>query len=111
MILNGGVWQGKRFLSEAAIQEMTSNHTGELLGKNGNGYGLGWSVSGRPANAPDLQHTGTFGHGGAYSTDMQIDAQHQLITIYLVQHAGYPGKDGGKIQPAFRKAVLDSLKQ
>ena len=111
MILNGGVYGGRRYLPEAAIQEMTSNHTGELLGKNGNGYGLGWSVGGRPHNHGDLAHSGVFGHGGAYATDMQIDMQHHLITIYLVQHAGYPGKGGGNILPTFRKAALASIER
>jgi CubicO group peptidase (beta-lactamase class C family) len=111
MILNGGVYAGKRYVSEAAIKEMTTVHTGELLGKNGNGYGLGWSVSNRPHNGgDDLATTGAFGHGGAYSTDMHIDREHQLITIYLVQHAGYPGDSGGKILPAFRKTALETLK-
>jgi CubicO group peptidase (beta-lactamase class C family) len=109
MILNGGVYGAKRYLSEAAIEEMTSCHTGELLGKNGNGYGLGWSVSGRLRNGAALEHNGAFGHGGAYSTDMQVDIQHGLVTIFLVQHAGYPGKNGGEILPAFRKAALDAV--
>jgi CubicO group peptidase (beta-lactamase class C family) len=106
MLLNGGVYGGRRYVSEAAVKEMTSNHTGEMLGKDGNGYGLGFGVGGRPHGGAGLEHTGTFGHGGAYSTDMQIDAQHQLITIYLVQHAGYAGKNGGNIVPDFRKAAL-----
>jgi CubicO group peptidase (beta-lactamase class C family) len=109
MILNGGAYRGRRYVSEAAIQEMTTVHTKELLGKNGNGYGLGWSVNNRPHSGAALESVGTFGHGGAYSTDMQIDAEHQLISIYLVQHAGYPGDAGGKILPAFRKAVLENL--
>ncbi|MGH7967411.1 MAG: serine hydrolase [Limisphaerales bacterium] len=109
MILNGGVFRGRRYLSAAAIKEMTTVNTAVLLGKNGNGYGLGWSVSNRPHDSgDDLANAGAFGHGGAYSTDMQIDLQHQLITIYLVQHAGYPGKRGGEILPAFRKAALDA---
>jgi len=108
MILNGGVYEGNRYLSDAALKEMTSNHTAELLGKNGNGYGLGWSVSGRSRNATDLEHTGAFGHGGAYSTDMQIGMQHQLLTSFLVQHAGYAGTEGGQILPAFRKVALQT---
>jgi CubicO group peptidase (beta-lactamase class C family) len=110
MILNGGVLKGKRYISQDAIKEMTTVHTAELLGKNGNGYGLGWSVSNRLRNSSgDLENTGAFGHGGAYSTDMQIDMQHGLITIFLVQHAGYPSTEGGKILPAFRKAALETL--
>jgi CubicO group peptidase (beta-lactamase class C family) len=108
MIMNGGIYRGRRYLSESAIKEMTAVHTGELLGKNGNGYGLGWSVSNRPRNSVGLESSGAFGHGGAYSTDMRIDAEHQLITIYLVQHAGYPSDAGGKILPAFREAALEA---
>ncbi len=29
--------------------------------------------------------------------------------VYMVQHAGYPGNDGGKILPAFRKAAADAF--
>jgi CubicO group peptidase (beta-lactamase class C family) len=64
-------------------------------------------VSGRPHGGADLDHAGAFGHGGAYATDMQIDPQHQLITIFLVQHAGYPGDKGGEVLAAFRKAALE----
>jgi len=111
MILNGGVYRGRRYVSEAGIKVMTSVHTRELLGPNGNGYGLGWSVSGRPQHGTALESTGAFGHGGAYSTDLHIDMQRQLITIYLVQHAGYPDNAGGRILPAFRKAAEESIQR
>jgi len=45
-----------------------------------------------------------YGHGGAYATDMSIDAKRGLITVFLVQHAGFPG-DGAKSLAAFRKAA------
>jgi CubicO group peptidase (beta-lactamase class C family) len=89
MVLNGGVFEGKRYLSEAAVKEMTSRQTPAAVKEN---YGLGWSTG------------GTFGHGGAYSTNMTIDPQRGLITIFLVQHAGFPN-DGGKSQGEFRKAA------
>ena len=37
---------------------------------------------------------------------MNIDPNRGLITIFLVQHAGFPG-EGGKSQGAFRKAAED----
>jgi CubicO group peptidase (beta-lactamase class C family) len=89
MVLNGGAFEGKRYLSEAAVKEMTSKQTGALK----QGYGLGWSTGG-----------GTFGHGGAYATSMTIDAKRGLITVFLVQHAGFPA-DGGKSRAAFQKAA------
>ena len=42
MVLNGGEFQGKRYLSEAAVKQMTSKQTGDLP----NGYGFGWSTGG-----------------------------------------------------------------
>ena len=48
---------------------------------------------------------GPCGHGGAYSTNMWIDPPRGLVMVYMVQHAGYPGKDGPRIQPAFQKAA------
>src|SRR5208283_2415704 len=90
MIASGGVWKGKRYVSEAAVAQMTSKQTGDALKE---AYGLGWSTGG-----------GTFGHGGAYATNMTIDPKRGLITIFLVQHAGFPG-DGSKGQGLFRKAA------
>jgi CubicO group peptidase (beta-lactamase class C family) len=90
MILQGGVFEGKRYLSEAAVKEMTRKQTGEDLKQS---YGLGWTVGG-----------GGFGHGGAYATNMQIDAKRGLITVFMVQHAGFPG-DGNKSSGAFRQAA------
>jgi CubicO group peptidase (beta-lactamase class C family) len=89
MILNGGTFQGKRYLSEAAVREMTSKQTGDALKEN---YGLGWSTG------------ATFGHGGAHATNMTIDPKRGLITVFMVQHAGFPG-DGGQSLGAFRKAA------
>jgi CubicO group peptidase (beta-lactamase class C family) len=89
MVLNGGSFEGKQYLSKEAVKEMTSRQTKEGLA----GYGLGWSVGG-----------GSFGHGGAYATNMTIDGKRGLIAVFLVQHAGFPG-DGGKGQGAFRAAA------
>lgn len=92
MILNGGELDGKRYLSEDAVKQMTSRQTPEALKES---YGFGWSVGG-----------GGFGHGGAYSTNMNIDPQRGLITIFMVQHAGFPG-DGKDSGGAFKKAAME----
>ena len=92
MILNGGMFDGKRYLSEAAVKQMTSKQTGDAVKDD---YGLGWSAGGA-----------TFGHGGAFATNMTIDSKRGLITVWMVQHAGFPG-EGGKAQGAARKAAED----
>lgn len=90
MALNGGTLDGKRVLSEEAVKEMTRQTVApEAKGS----YGVGWSLGG-----------GTFGHGGALSTNMTVDPKKGRVYVWLVQHAGYPG-DGGKAYDAFRKAA------
>jgi CubicO group peptidase (beta-lactamase class C family) len=108
MILNGGVYEGRRYVSTAALRQMTSTQTGNLLDKEkgDHGYGLGWSTSRKADNTAEAALLGSCGHGGAYSTHMGIDPQRQLITIFMVQHAGYPGTEGGKIHPAFVNAAV-----
>lgn len=90
MILNDGTFEGKRYLSETSIHEMTRRQTAETLKEN---YGLGWATGGD-----------SFGHGGALSTNMSIDTKRGLITIFMVQHAGFPN-DGNKSHGAFKKAA------
>jgi CubicO group peptidase (beta-lactamase class C family) len=90
MILNGGVVGRKRYVSESAIHEMTRKQTADSIAVP---YGLGWGAG------------ETFGHGGAYSTNMQIDSKHGLIYIWMVQHAGFPN-NGGESYGAFQHAAF-----
>lgn len=92
MILNDGEFNGKRYLTASAVQEMTTRQTPPDLKQS---YGLGWATAGT-----------SFGHGGAYATNMNIDRQRGLITVYMVQHAGFPG-NGKDAQGVFRKNAED----
>ncbi|MCA9072860.1 MAG: beta-lactamase family protein, partial [Planctomycetaceae bacterium] len=91
MLANNGELDGKRYLSEAAVKQLTSKQTPDGVQ---NEYGLGFATGGE-----------RFGHGGAYSTNSYFDQKQGLILIWLVQHAGFPG-DGDKAQDAFRQAAL-----
>jgi CubicO group peptidase (beta-lactamase class C family) len=90
MLLNGGEWNGKRYLSEKALAEMTKRQTADSVKEN---RGIGWALG-----------TGTYGHGGAYATNMTVDTKRGLVTVFMVQHAGFPG-NGGQAQGAWRKAA------
>jgi CubicO group peptidase (beta-lactamase class C family) len=92
MILNGGTFQDKRYLSEDAVAQMTRRQTGDAVDKS---WGLGWDTGG-----------GTFGHGGAHATNMTIDPKRGLVLVFMVQHAGFPG-NGGESLGAFRKAAVE----
>jgi CubicO group peptidase (beta-lactamase class C family) len=111
MILQGGIYAGKRYLSASAVRQMTSTQTGKLLDKDKgeHGYGLGWSTTRATKGDAGPVIPGPCGHGGAYSTNMSIEPERRLITVYMVQHAGYAGTDGGKIHPTFVKAAMEAF--
>jgi CubicO group peptidase (beta-lactamase class C family) len=81
MMLNRGVFKGQRLLSETAVNELIRRQTPADLKED---YGLGFSRQGT-----------SFGHGGAYATNMLIDPDRGLVYVYMVQHSGFPG-DGEK---------------
>ena len=86
MILSGGTFEGRKYLSEAAIKQMTSRQTPEGIETS---YGFGWGV--------DKE---TFGHGGAYKTNMTINPKLGLITVFLIHHASeWPSDEGKAIHP------------
>jgi CubicO group peptidase (beta-lactamase class C family) len=94
MLLNGGQLDGKRYLSEAAVKQLTSRQTPpELKESYGFGFGVGKTF---------------FGHGGAYSTNSSADTERGLVFVWLVQRAGFPGS-GAKAQEAFKKAAIDTF--
>ena len=89
-----GQLDGKRYLSEPAVKQLTSRQTPPELNDS---YGFGFAVGGN-----------TFGHGGAYSTNTTVDTQRGLILVWLVQHAGFPG-EGNKSQDAFKHAAFEAF--
>jgi len=97
MMLNGGVNDGNtRLLSEDVVKQMTKDQTGLATP-----WGLGWTAG--------KKEGGPYGHGGAYGTNMTVDPERGLVLIYMIQHAGYPGKDGKEakeIQPTFTRAAI-----
>ena len=104
MVLNGGTFEGKRYLSEAAVRQMTSVETGEIKINDAGGYGFGWSVLKRAAE--DGRGTGSFGHGGAYKTAMWVEPQKGLVMVLLRHYAGAATQEVNKIEGVFLKAAL-----
>jgi CubicO group peptidase (beta-lactamase class C family) len=94
MILNGGVLDGKRYISQASLHEMTTEQNGGL-GKTS--YGFGWFIS-----------ASGFSHGGAYKNDMEIDVAKGRILIFMVQQNGAWGTaDGDGIVPNLERLSDD----
>ena len=93
MMLNGGVYEGHRYLSPFSVHLMTESHTTEIhpIGwMRGSDYGLAWEVVTDPLGELAGHTIGSYGHGGAFGTQGWIDPGNQLISIMLIQRA-----DGG----------------
>ena len=93
MMLNDGVYEGRRYLSPFSVHLMTEAHTTGIhpVGwMRGADYGLAWEVVTDPLGELAGHTKGTYGHGGAFGTQGWIDPRNQLISILLIQRA-----DGG----------------
>ncbi len=122
MLLNGGTFHGKRYLSPAAYQQLTTVHTGEMktgflqteeYGNRGMNYGWGIGVAILKAAHPgvaEMLSPGTFGHGGAWGTQAWIDPERGLAYILMVQRPGVNG-DASKLRQAFQEAASDAFPQ
>ena len=111
MLLNGGVYEGRHYLSLKSEQEMTSTQTGDILnkGRNEDGYGFGWQTVSK-LHKTDAGLAGPFGHGGAYGTEMWIDPHAGYTTVFMVQmEGGLAGETGRKVKGALGKAEHDLI--
>lgn len=107
MILRGGELDGKRYLSEKAVRQMTTVQSGDLVTgfTPGNGWGLGWCVVREPQGVSATLSPGTHGHGGAYGTQAWIDPVKKRFHLLLVQRANCPNSDASDVRKAFHEAA------
>lgn len=98
MLLGGGTLDGVQILSPKTIQLMTVNHlpggadlpslSRSLFSEaayNGIGFGLGFAVTGTPAETMLPGSGGDYSWGGAASTYFWIDPREDLICIFMTQ--------------------------
>ncbi len=108
MMLNGGSSGGKRFLSKAAVEVMTSLHTGDIpLGAStGDGYGLTWRVTRNNGGTLSGKSIGTYGHGGAHGTQGWVDPSKDMVGVFMIQRAGGGAEESTIFQDLAAAAVM-----
>jgi len=121
MLLAGGVLDGKRYLSAAAMELLGTVQTGELpcgffqsaaFGNHGANYG--WGIGTCILRTPHegvaaMLSPGTFGHGGAWGTQAWIDPVRGVAYILMVQRSNFPNSDASDVRRAFQQAAADAL--
>jgi CubicO group peptidase (beta-lactamase class C family) len=99
MMLNGGSFDGKRYLSRTTIALMTSDHLGPkvttpvqpgelLMGVQGYTFGLGFMVRQGPGMASVPGSEGDYAWGGYGGTFFWIDPKEQIIGLLMAQTPG-----------------------
>jgi CubicO group peptidase (beta-lactamase class C family) len=121
MLLNGGTFEGRRYLSPAAMTLLATPQTGDLptgffqsdtYGNRGANYG--WGITTSILKTPHdgvaaMLSPGTYGHGGAWGTQAWIDPAKGVAYVLMVQRAGFPNSDGSETRQAFQQAAAQAL--
>jgi CubicO group peptidase (beta-lactamase class C family) len=116
MILNGGEFGGKRYLSAQAFKDMTTDHIGPGSGVgrdyyyfpgDGFGYGYGFAVRVEPGNAkpPPPGSIGELKWDSGSGTYFGVDPKLDMLYILMEQTQN----ERGRITPAFKKLVYDAF--
>ena len=88
MLLNRGVWNGKRLLSRATVEKLSTSRLDDMPDlpdsvRRSQPWGLGWRMN-QPAMSDswgDLLHPSVFGHTGASGTLVWIDPENDAFCI------------------------------
>jgi len=121
MLLGGGSFEGKRYLSSEAMKLLMTVQTGDLptgffqsaqFGSHGTNYG--WGIGTCILRIPHpgvaaMLSPGTFGHGGAWGTQAWMDPVRGVAFILMVQRADFPNSDASDVRRAFQQAAVDGL--
>ena len=113
MVLNQGALNGKRILKPETVAEMTRKQTGTLNARPGMPWGLGFCVVEDPTKmaANSILSPGSFGHGGAFSTQSWADPVKGLVWIVMFQRDGKGNPDNSDVRIAFQDAASQGLAQ
>ena len=106
LLMSGGVYDGKRILSEVSLRNMTTPRISEKK-RNGIRY---WGLSVRVITTEDYKvlPVGSFGWSGAYGTHFWIDPVNRIEAIYL-KNSRFDGGSGAVTSANFEKDVFAAL--
>ncbi|HJS73668.1 MAG TPA: serine hydrolase, partial [Vicinamibacteria bacterium] len=107
MMLNGGVYGGRRLLNANTIALFTRR--ANLV--PGSSRALGWDTPSEPSSAGKLFSSSSYGHTGFTGTSLWIDPERELFAILLTNrvHTTRENPKIGELRPAFHDAVIEAI--
>ena len=92
MLLNGGEFDGNRYLSPRTVEMMSSNRLREPASlPNGAGFGLNFGVIVDNTQSDYPASNGEYYWGGLASTRFWIDPEEEMVAILMTQYLPYRG--------------------
>lgn len=108
MLLNGGELDGKRLLSRKSVELMTVDHINGVPYREGQGFGLGFSLVKDLGGRGQPGSVGEYGWGGAYHSVYWVDPKEQLVVVYFTQVIPARGLDDhDKLRALVYQAIVD----
>ncbi len=113
MLLNGGKYAGRRYLSEATVRTFTSRQMGST--RRGFGFDMKETDPKATQNMSDLAGMNTFGHSGFTGNVVWADPDKHLIFVFLSNRT-YPTMENNKLingdyRPKLQRIVYKAIKE
>jgi len=106
MILNRGELDGVRILSPMMVDVMTSNQI-SVYNKPGTGFGLGFEIV-EKLGADALAPVGSFGWGGAYGSNYQVDPADRLVIVFMINQLPLRTDIASKFHTLVYQSIVDA---
>jgi len=96
MLLNGGYYGGRRYVSPQTLKMFTSRYAPD------DSRALGWDTPSPRSSAGDYFSASSFGHTGFTGTSIWVDPEKDVFVVLLTNRVN-PTRDNQKVTPLRRK--------
>jgi len=106
MLLNDGVYNGKRFLGRNTVRMMTTNQI-DGINYAGGTFGLGFQITTEKNSGTSPAQTGTFSWGGAFATSYWVDPKEKMVYLFFRQ---LQARTHNEVVEKFRALTYQAIK-
>jgi len=106
MLLNNGVYDGKRLLGRNTVRMMTMNQIGDVVFRGEDKFGLGFQVITEKGSGRTPAQAGTFSWGGAFATSYWVDPKEKIVMLFFRQ---LQNSTHGDVVEKFRALTYQAL--